>query len=145
MLTIIISILIGTSMVLWGWNKSNFFISVGAIIMIAGACIGLFCPISGYDFKEKETIAISSFRSKDMMNSKSIYIEISGKEAIYSQNGKDTKKVSGNVVTIEQAKCSKPILKIEEGNGKISMWTFALLNHESRYIFYVPKGTIMEK
>ena len=145
MLTIVLSIIIGIILVLCGRNKCNFFVYTGIIIIIVGIGVGMFCPISGYDFKEKETIKISSFRSKDMMNPRSIYIEISGKEAIYSQNGIDTKKVSGNLVTIEQAKCSKPILKIEEGNGKISMWTFALLNHESKYIFYVPKGTIMEK
>ena len=146
MLTIVISIIIGMSLILLGRNKCNFPVYTGILIIIVGIGIGLFCPISGYDdFKEKGTLELTLFRSNDILNSEYVYAEVSDKKATYSSNGTEQKTVSGCVVTIEQARCEKPTLIIEEGKGRMSIWTFALFNSETKYVFYIPKGSILEK
>lgn len=51
--------------------------------------------------------------------------------------------VSGdNVEEIEEANSSKAILQEYHRKGKMSIWSFAFLSDETRYVFRVPKGTI---
>ena len=43
---------------------------------------------------------------------------------------------------IEEANSSKAILQEYHRKGKMSIWSFAFLSDETRYVFRVPKGTI---
>jgi len=125
-----------------------------------GLYIGLCCPVSGFHewvlVEETELISLSN----DLTSSGNeiVYVAFSADDTytyryeIDSEFGTDTSKeyqtetlVGENVEEIEDHNCEIPFIRVYERKGKMSIWTFALGSKETKYVFYVPEGTISKE
>ena len=71
---------------------------------------------------------------------------------INSEFGTETSKeyrtatlVNQDVEEIEDINCNRPIVMVYQREGKMSLWTFGWLNTQTKYVFYVPEGTIYKE
>ena len=87
-----------------------------------------------------------------------LYVSLSADNAytyryeIDSEFGTDTSTeyetntlVKENVEEIEDPNCKTPIIWKYQKKGKKSIWTFAFGNTKTKYVFYVPEGTISKE
>ena len=161
MLSIIIGIVIIAVLIFVGIeieiNDTIFsVIFVGVILSALG--IGLFYPAKGFTdwqlVKETELVTLSNSVASQG-SGRMFYVSISADnvysyryeiESEFKTEGSKSYKVdtvSGdNVEEIEEANSSKAILQEYHRKGKMSIWSFAFLSDETRYVFRVPKGTI---
>ena len=162
MLSIIIGIVIIIVLIFFGteWidiNSIVFSVIFTDVVIVAGV-IGLFYPIKGYTdwqlVKETELVTLSNSVASQG-SGRMFYVSISADnvysyryeiESEFKTEGSKSYKVdtvSGdNVEEIEEANSSKAILQEYHRKGKMSIWSFAFLSDETRYVFRVPKGTI---
>ncbi len=162
MLSIIIGIVIIIVLIFFGteWidiNSIVFSVIFTGVVIVAGG-IGLFYPIKGYTdwqlVKETELVTLSNSVASQG-SGRMFYVSISADnvysyryeiESEFKTEGSKSYKVdtvSGdNVEEIEEANSSKAILQEYHRKGKMSIWSFAFLSDETRYVFRVPKGTI---
>ena len=162
MLSIIIGIVIIIVLIFLGteWIDINSIvfsvIFVGVILSSLG--IGLFYPAKVFTdwqlVKETELVTLSNSVASQG-SGRMFYVSISADnvysyryeiESEFKTEGSKSYKVdtvSGdNVEEIEEANSSKAILQEYHRRGKMSIWSFAFLSDETRYVFRVPKGTI---
>ena len=161
MLSIIIGIVIIIVLIFFGteWidiNSIVFSVIFTGVVIVAGG--GLFYPAKGFTdwqlVKETELVTLSNSVASQG-SGRMFYVSISADnvysyryeiESEFKTEGSKSYKVdtvSGdNVEEIEEANSSKAILQEYHRKGKMSIWSFAFLSDETRYVFRVPKGTI---
>ena len=128
-----------------------------AMACIAILITGITLPVSGYkDWELKQEYELESL-SNTIGAEENIFVtysegQYSYRHEIESNFGTNTSKEykleaisSKNVEEVEDSKCESPMLYVYERKGKMSIWTFALFAKETKYVFYVPEGTIKEK
>lgn len=130
------------------------------IILFAGVIVGLFAPVSGFTewklLEETELISLSN--STVGGSSGVVYVSLTAGNAytyrheINSKFGTDSSVeyttvtlVNKDVEEIEDVNCQKPVIRIYTCQGKKSIWTFALGSKQTKYVFYVPEGTITKE
>ena len=139
-----------------------FAATIGPFLLIATICLGLFCPLSGYnDWKLAEETPLVSLSNSTASEGKGnlIYVSISAENVysyryeieseIKSENGKtykvDTKSEKDGIITeTEDSNCKTPTLRHYTRTYKKSIWTFGI-GHDDLYDFYVPEGTITKE
>lgn len=119
--------------------------------------IGLFVPISGYSEWElvKETELISLSNTTASGSKGLVYVSLTADNAytyryeIDSKFGTESSKeyqtqtlVNKDVEEIEDSNCSVAVVREYCQKAKRTIWTFALGQKNSKYVFYVPEGTI---
>lgn len=125
-----------------------------ALALFAGICF----PLSGYNDWElqKEVELVSLSNSVETGSSGFLYV-VRSSDNVYSYRYKidsefgtptstnyETDTVEGNVEEIEDPKCEVPVLRIYQKTAKRTKWTFGLMG-ETKYVFYVPDGTIQKE
>ena len=162
MLSIIIGVVIIAILIFvdneWTDMNITIFSVISIVVVIAAGGIGLFYPIKGYTdwqlVKETELVTLSNSVASQGTG-RMFYVSISADnvysyryeiESEFKTEGSKSYKVdivSGdNVEEIEEPNSSKAILQEYHRKGKMSIWSFAFLSDETRYVFRVPKGTI---
>ena len=162
MLSIIIGIVIIIVLIFLGteWIDINsiVFSVIFVGVILSSLVIGLFYPAKGFTdwqlVKETELVTLSNSVASQGTG-RMFYVSISADnvysyryeiESEFKTEGSKSYKVdtvSGdNVEEIEEANSSKAILQEYHRRGKMSIWSFAFLSDETRYVFRVPKGTI---
>jgi len=124
----------------------------------ASIAIGLRCPTKFGEWElinETELIALSNNTVTE--GGGFVYVAVSGENVytyryeISSEFGTDTSieyetdTISGDVIESEDPNCEKPVLLEYERKAKITIWTFGLGQSETKYVFYVPEGTIQKE
>ena len=154
MLTIIlgIALVIILAWILFCFSKngrvfSNFALLLYAILVIT-TTIGVGVPVSGYNdwklIEETELIALAN--EVNSTETGEIYLSISA-ENVYTYKcviGAIT-LTNEDVEVIEDSRYEVPFLRVYKRIGKKSIWTFALGMEETKYIFYVPEGSIFKE
>lgn len=163
MLTIILGLLIAGlilfifSRVEAEYDTISIFVMIIFLVVFASIVVGLFCPISGYtnweptDRKDLVTLSNSTVGGSEGF----IYISVSSSNVytyryeIDSEFGTDTSSefvtdtIDGKyVVEVEDESIDTAYLQKFTRKAKISIWTFGLLSKETKYVFYVPPGSI---
>lgn len=138
-------------------SGTAMFAILVSVVFAGGICAGLFVPVKGYtDWKEKERIDLVSLNNSTVGGSKGfIYVSVSSdnvysyRHEVDSEFGtKDSKEyvletvLGSKVVEVEDPTIDTPYLIVYERKGKKSIWSFALLNEQQKYVFYVPEGSI---
>ena len=141
----------------FGINETIFSV-IFVVVVIGAGGIGLFYPAKGFTdwqlVKETELVTLSNSVASQG-SGRMFYVSISADnvysyryeiESEFKTEGSKSYKVdtvSGdNVEEIEEANSSKAILQEYHRKGKMSIWSFAFLSDETRYVFRVPKCTI---
>ena len=161
MLIIIIGIVIIAVLIFVGIEikiNDTIFSVIFVGVILSSLVIGLFYPAKGFTdwqlVKETELVTLSNSVASQG-SGRMFYVSISADnvysyryeiESEFKTEGSKSYKVdtvSGdNVEEIEEANSSKAILQEYHRKGKMSIWSFAFLSDETRYVFRVPKGTI---
>ena len=166
MLTIIIGIVLAVFIIKVSFEIPNY--KIGALVVCL-AIIGGFGSIlvglgafhiSGYTEWEliQETELISLKNDLVSGGVGRLYVTLSADNAytyryeINSEFGTETSKeyqtetlVNEDVEEIEDINCITPVVRVYQRDGKMSLWTFGWLNTQTKYIFYVPEGTIYKE
>lgn len=166
MRTIIIAIAIVFVFVLIiAWLTDSPFIRTIAtgicfVVVLIGCTIGVIVPISGFNewklTQETELVTLSNSLASGGVGI--IYVSLSADNAytyryeIDSEFGTETGKtyktqtlVGKDVEEVEDPNCEKAVVRVYQREGKRTIWTFALGTEETKYIFYVPEGTISKE
>ena len=155
MLSIIIGIVIIAVLIFVGIEikiNDTIFSVIFVGVILSSLVIGLFYPAKGFTdwqlVKETELVTLSNSVASQG-SGRMFYVSISADNVysyryeIESEFKTEVDTVSGdNVEEIEEANSSKAILQEYHRKGKMSIWSFAFLSDETRYVFRVPKGTI---
>lgn len=168
MLTIIIGIIITVAILVFleyiAYKTNDFCLLIVEILfasfgLLTSLLLGMYYPFSGYNDWElvSETPLVGLSNTTASVGSGYIYVSISPENAytyryeIDSDFGTESSKeyktatVTGNVVEIEDPACEVPVLRKYEQTAKKSIWTFGLTTIETKYVFYVPEGTIIKE
>ena len=173
MLTIIIGIVIVAilgliAIALSSRNTIPFPLELVLLLILGGAInYGLLGPASEYnDWELAEEIELVSLAENTVLDEKTnIYVyrlaenEYTYRYEIDSQFGTETSKEYEvktllieedirhltTVEEIEDSNCEKPLLKVYKRKGKPTIWTFARGYENTKYVFYVPEGTIAKE
>ena len=160
MLTIIIGIVLAVFFVFISLRTGRDTGGILACVSILIALILIASPISGYQewelVKELELVTLSNDLSSG--GTGAIYVSLSANNAytyryeIDSEFGTQTSKEyqtntlsSKNVVEVEDPNCETAVIREYYREGKRSIWTFATFAEETKYVFYVPEGTISKE
>lgn len=162
MLAIVIGIAVAGVLVLLACISKDVGIAMpltmlAAVSVLAGILIGIIVPV---EYKEwelvQETELVSLSNSVATTGGGFIYVSVSGENVytyrheIQSEFGTETSTeykvdtVSENVIESEDENCEGPVLRKYVRKGKMTIWTFGL-GSETKYVFYVPKGTIQKE
>ncbi len=162
MLTIIITVIL--AIVLLVAFAVNDFEKIGpvivAFILVGGFVLGLAVPVSGYKewrlTEETELVTLSNGLASG--GTGLVYVSLSADNAytyryeIDSEFGTETGKtyktqtlVGEDVEEVEDPNCKQAVVRVYQREGKKSIWTFAFWTKETKYIFYVPEGTISKE
>lgn len=162
MLTIIITVIL--AIVLLVAFAVNDFEKIGpvivAFILVGGFVLGLAVPVSGYKewrlTEETELVTLSNSLTSGGVGM--IYVSLSADNAytyryeIDSEFGTEMGKtyktqtlIGKDVEEVEDPNCEKAVVRVYQREGKRTIWTFALGTEETKYIFYVPEGTISKE
>ena len=129
-------------------------------ILLGAIAIGLIAPISGFNEWEliEETELVSLSNNVSSGGTGIVYVSLSADNTysyryeINSKFGTDTSKeyttetlVGEDVEEVEDINCEAPVVRVYQRTGKKSIWTFALGGKETKYVFYVPVGTISKE
>ena len=160
MLIIILGFLAGIGMMaIFKVRENSDLILAISLGFLAVLCVGLFSPISGYTewqlVDEKELVSFSSQDETEentfvIRNQDSYLYRIENESSIdnVSLNSYSTVNLYPNgmevfrIDEIEDAECTKPVVKTYERKGKMSLFTFAIGAKQKYYAFIVPKNTI---
>jgi len=163
MLTIIIGIviflvLIRISIIVTSENLARLFIAIGTTIGVLAICIAIFYSTKYGEWEQiNKTELVTLSNSTITEGGGALYVSISGENTytyryeIVSEFGTDTSKeyvvdtVSGNVIESEDVNCKNPVLLEYRKKPKITIWTFGFLASKTKYVFYVPEGTIQKE
>ena len=133
-------------------------IIIGIIITFA-IVIGVFEPISGYKEWEliRETELISLSNDIASGGTGRLYVSLSADNVytyryeISSEFGTETSKeykttplTGKDVEEIEDPNCEVPVIRVYQRDAKRTIWTFGVYG-ETKYVFYVPEGTIAKE
>ena len=130
------------------------------VVVLIGCTIGVIVPISGFNewklTQETELVTLSNSLASGGVGI--IYVSLSADNAytyryeIDSEFGTETGKtyktqtlVGKDVEEVEDPNCEKAVVRVYQREGKRTIWTFALGTEETKYIFYVPEGTISKE
>ena len=165
MLTIIIGIVVAVIFV-WGlWHlckceESMVIVFLIGLTLVIGAIVaGVSSPLSGY--KEWELIGETELisLSNDIASGGTgmLYVSLSANNVytyryeINSEFGTETSReymtttlTGGGVEEIEDPNCEVPLLRVYHREAKRTIWTFGVVG-ETKYVFYVPEGTIYKE
>ena len=158
MLSIIIGIVIIAVLIFVGIEikiNDTIFSVIFVGVILSSLVIGLFYPAKGFTdwqlVKETELVTLSNSVASQgsgrmfyvSISADNVYYEIESEFKTEGSKSYKVDTVSGdNVEEIEEANSSKAILQEYHRKGKMSIWSFAFLSDETRYVFRVPKGTI---
>lgn len=166
MLTIILGIIASSALGLGiliffeGEKLEAAAVSIWTFGVLISVICGVFIPLSGYtDWKmvqETELVSLSNNTASGGVGL--VYVSLSADNAytyryeIDSEFGTETSKeyqtatvLGQNVQEVEDPDCETPVIRVYTRKGKMSVWTFALMHEETKYVFYVPEGTISKE
>lgn len=144
-------------------HENNLFNNIIAFliseIIIAATIIpGIFFALSGFnDWEFQNEIELVSLSNSvetsighlyAVRSSDNVYLyryKIDSEFGTPTSTNYTTSIVKGNVEEIEDPKCEIPVLRIYKRTAKASIWTFALSGEDTKYVFYVPEGTIQKE
>ena len=160
MLSIIIGVIIIGFLIFFSdtYIGEKTFVTIFTIVILVAFGIGIFYPVKGYTDWElvNETKLVTLSNSVSSQGSGTmLYVSISA-DNVYSyryeidsefkaEGAKSYKvdTISGSdIEEIEDANCTEAKLQEYHRKGKLSIWSFALLGYETKYVFLVPEGTI---
>jgi len=162
MLTIIIGIVLAgacyklsLAMSEKGNKLANTFASMTILILFSAVILGMIIPINNYN----EWILVEETELEPHVTSEGeIYVivwantaytyrhEIESELATSTSKEYETKVLTGQTVEeIEDSDCKVPLLLKYERIAKSSIWSFGFFSKETKYVFYVPEGTILMK
>jgi len=162
MLTIILGVILGVICMFIGnsctdGGAEEWMVGLGWILKIVAIALGLACPISGYNDEWKMVKKTELVPLSDSTNSEIIYVinkedeEYTYKYEIISEFQTNTSHTyetktleEDDVEKIEDPNCETPFLYVYKKSGKKSIWTYAIKTSKTKYVFYVPEGTILE-
>lgn len=138
------------------WDFSGDFISgIATILFLAGLFCGLVSTPLGYtDYEIIEEIPLVSFGNSTVSQDK-FYVSISENNnylycyevesefAALDDEVYSSKSISGNIEVIESDNVKIPVLQKYEKHGIKSFWSFAILHESYKYVFIVPKGSVI--
>ena len=166
MLTIVLGIVAGFAI---GIGIAILFDSDGAahicativVVAILISCYaGLLVPLSGYTDWElaQETELVSLSNSTVSGGVGLVYVSLSASNSytyryeIDSEFGTEASKVyktvtlvGEDVEEVETSECETPVVRVYTRTGKMSIWALALGSEQTKYVFYVPEGTILKE
>ena len=130
---------------------------LSAVSIAAGIVIGLFYPTKFGEWElinETELITLSNNTVTEgggflyvTVSGENVYTyrhEISSEFGTHTSIEYETDTISGNVIESEDPNCEKAVLLEYERKAKATFWTFGIGGSETKYVFYVPKGTIQK-
>ena len=131
---------------------------IAAFLILLAIFLGVFAPISGYKDWEliEQTELISLSNDIASGGTGMLYVSLSADNVytyryeISSEFGTETSKeyrtttLTGDVEEIEDSNCEVPVIRVYQKEAKRSIWTFGLYS-ETKYVFYVPEGTIYKE
>lgn len=161
MLAIVIGIVVAVGLmflaVLIAEDSIPMFAMLATLCIAGGIMIGIFVPTKYGDWELVEQTELVSLSNSTVTEGGGlIYVSVSGENTytyryeISSEFGTETSTeykvdtVSKNVIESEDENCEVPVLRKYVRKGKITIWTFGL-SSETKYVFYVPKGTIQKE
>lgn len=166
MLTIILGIVLAVlifkrAINVYNNDLSTFLAVIAAIVGVLGIGAGLCAPLSGYTewelIQETELVSLTNNPASGGVG-KLTYVSLSADNAytyryeIDSEFGTETSReydtntlVNKDVEEIEDYNCKKPVIREYQKKGKRTIWTFAFDTTITKYIFYVPEGTISKE
>ncbi len=152
MLVILISLIIGVSIIVLFHNKKvkYFAIMIGSTIIIIGIIIGIFGATNYYE--ERELLSSGMLLPLDTEKGDCIFVKKS-KENVYIYEYQIALNVicgpveispdsSRDIIEIEDPNCEVPEVLLCIRKAKPTIWTFGFKNSKMEYILHVPKGTI---
>lgn len=158
MLSVALGLLVAAIMVIFFWvSNCEGFLVLGLISIVAGFIFALLPGGLGHDewklIEEKELICFS--HKSDSETASDTYLLFSEENAymyryqVESKLGANTSKetqietlVNEEVEVIEEINCDTPVLRMYERKGTKNNWKFIKLPKQTKYVFYVPDGTI---
>ena len=127
-------------------------------IVILFIFIGLFIPTKFGEWEKVSETQLVTFSNSNSANDESeIYVIVTeGNKYKYRceidsefGNGKSkeyvVKTVFGDVVECELTDYYNPVLMEYNRNSKITLWTLGLGSSKTKYVFFVPKGSIQRE
>ena len=164
MLTIIITIILAMGLLIFCVNHDILEKSapiIATAIMVLGFAIGSFIPVNGDTewklIEENELITLSNglaYRGTGNI----CYVSLSADNAYTYRykidSGFGTEKgnsykiqtlVGEDVEEVEDQNCEKAVVRVYEKEGKMSLWTLDWEPKKTKYVFYVPEGTISKE
>lgn len=156
---VIVMIIVGILVVVLGIKRfSKGIAELGVIIVcmaLLGELLGTGNTNASRDWKLHEQIQLVSLSNGlATQGGGFMYVSVSAENAysyryeIDSKFGSETSKeyvvdvVSGNVEEIEDINCETPVLLKYKNKLGISKWRIILPGEATKYVFYVPEGTI---
>lgn len=144
MLTILITILLDMIIyvILVGFRKSGNTVSrVFIEILICGIVLGLFAPLSGFEYEElQKEIQVGSYIEQNIIFFK--YMEKDNPVILPEEGEPEQYKekivfLSKLTIYMEED-CKEPVLKVYRKKLRKSVWTFALLPDLDEYEIHIP-------
>lgn len=164
MLTIIIAIILAIGLLTFCVDHGILEKSVNLIcsaIIVLGIAIGVVIPVNGYTewelTEETELVTLSNdlasggtggifYVSLSADNAYTYRYEIDSEFSTETGKTYKTKTLVGeDVEEVEDPDCEKAVVRVYEREGKKTLWTLALGTKETKYVFYVPEGTISKE
>lgn len=156
---VIVMIIVGILVVVLGIKRfSKGIAELGALIVcltILGEILGVSNQHPDADWElHKQTQLVSLSNGLATQGGGFMFVSVSAENAysyryeIDSRFGTETSKeyvvdvVSGNVEEIEDINCETPVLLKYKNKLGISKWRIILPGEATKYVFYVPEGTI---
>lgn len=128
-------------------KKKVFYMLLRCIITI-GLVIGIFAPLNGFEepvslVKEIRIMPIDENTYFTKLSSNSFMYWVRESPMIKEEDGKEIQKlkkkvITGNISVIYDKNCQTPVLRVYEGKGKASEFSYAFLAKTNRYEFIIP-------
>lgn len=139
-------------------NTGGFTTMLGLAGLAISFILGLSFPVSGYNdwelIEETELVSLSNstvsgsegliYVSRSVDNVYTYRYEIDSEFGTNTSKEYTTKTVSENVEEIEDPNCKVAVIRKYTRTAKKTIWTFGLGCDETKYVFYVPEGTILK-
>ena len=140
-------------------EEEAWFSTISGCIFAGCILIGLFWPTKFGEWElvnEANLISLSGeteieageeplYASVDEENVYTYRHEISSEFGTETSTEYEADTVSGDVIESEDPNCKSPVLLEYKRKAKPTIWTFGVWASETKYVFYVPEGTIQDQ
>ena len=160
-MVVIIMVIVGIGLILLNKITQKDIKSFGVLMILLAILVELFGSLNYEEFRsqyeewifkeETELVSLSNTQVVEGFfvnrSSENVYTY---RYEINSDFGTETSKeyvidtVCGNVEEIEDPKCETPLLKEYKSKFGVNFWRIMFPKEATKYVFYVPEGTIQK-